>query len=106
MNNMVSPDFPEIFKRESFQGFAENVNDWKTLKRAFTLWQGRALTINQEDNLRFFAPAMGIYNFQEEMKIKTGFKYTRDRRGRYQLRDKRGRFVRVERRESHHKEKS
>ncbi len=101
---MVSPDYPEIFGRRSFQGFAENVTDWRSLKRAIELWQGYKLSYQQELNAKLFAPAMGITNFREEMAKETGYKMFRNKRGRYQLRNSKGKFVKVEQRKSHHKE--
>jgi hypothetical protein len=101
---MVSPDYPEIFSRESFQDYAENITDWKSLKRAVELWQRYGLSKQQEENLRLFAPAMGIYTQQEKAFKEFGLKAFRNKKGRTQLRDARGRFVKVEGRKSHHAE--
>lgn len=99
---MVSPEYPEIFTRESFQEYAENVSDWRTLKRAVELWQRYRLSYQQEQNLKLFAPAMGINVFKEDMFKETGYKVSRNKRGRTQLRDSKGKFVKVEKRKSHH----
>jgi hypothetical protein len=103
---LVSPDYPsEVFSRKSFQGFAENVSDWRTLKRAVELWQGYKLSYQQEQSMKLFAPAMGILSQRERAFKETGYKLFRNKIGRYQLRDSKGRFVKVEGRKSHHKEK-
>jgi len=99
---MVSPDYPEIFKRESFQEYGENVSDWKTLKKAVELWQRYRLSPQQEQNLRLFAPSMGVYSQIKKAFEETGLKAFRDKRGRTQVRDAKGKFAKVEKRKSHH----
>lgn len=103
VNNMVSPDYPEIFSRESFQLYAENVSDWKSLKRAVEIWQRYGLSNLQEENLMLFAPLFGIQTERKKSFKKTGYKAFRNKRGRTQLRDNRGRFVKLLINPSHHK---
>jgi hypothetical protein len=101
---MVSPDYPEIFSRESFQAYADGVSNWRQLKTAVMKWQQYPLSRLQEENLRFYAPMMGVYSEVEKTFKETGLKVTRDKRGRLQIRDAKGHYVKAgERRKSHHK---
>jgi hypothetical protein len=101
---MVSPDYPEIFKRESFQAYADGVSNWRELKKAVISWQRYPLSHQQEQNLRFYAPMMGIYSQVDKTFKETGLKVTRDKRGRLQIRDKGGKFAKAgERSKTHHK---
>ena len=102
---MVSPEYPEIFKRESFQEYAENISDWRSLKKAVMLWQRYPLSRQQESNLRFYAPMLGIYSQADKQFKLTGLKITQDKRGRFLIRDSKGKFARAgESRYSHHAE--
>jgi hypothetical protein len=101
---MVSPDYPEIFSRESFQAYADGVSNWRQLKTAVMRWQQYPLSHLQEQSLRFYAPLMGVYSQVDKTFKETGLKVTQDKRGRFIIRDSKGHFAKAgERSKTHHK---